>query len=226
MFRQCFASFQQNGQPLTPDSVIGEFFVPFIGGFKVTGDVGIDVLTQHFLIKVIKAKTGFFGNLNKTILENGIFNPGNHVGPPGNIHRVEFQCQHIVHGGGGIDGCHAGHGTFCHMDSHGNAVLVGDITDLNTIKANIKSAGRFIFTSDVTTNATFSRSNGFTYTFAVKGALTGDGDSDLLDLIRTKRAYAGVVELSAAQKTAASFGDTDKEEADVLKDITKYLLVK
>ena len=117
-----------------PDTVVGELTVPLLGALPHAGNVWIDVLREQLFVQALDAETGRVGDLYEAVLNKGIRQAVDHVAPPGNIHRVVFEREHVVHRGRGLDGGHAGDGALRHVDRHGDAVFIGDVAYLLQLK--------------------------------------------------------------------------------------------
>ena len=62
------------------------------------------MLREQLFVQALDAETGRVGDLYEAVLNKGIRQAVDHVAPPGNIHRVVFEREHVVHRGRGLDG--------------------------------------------------------------------------------------------------------------------------
>ena len=72
---------------LTPVAVVNAFFVPIRCGFKITGDVGVDVRFNGFFVEV-DAQARSFWDLNESILNDRVGQSRDQVIPGGVVWMV------------------------------------------------------------------------------------------------------------------------------------------
>lgn len=109
----------------------------------------------------------------------------------------------------------------------GDVLYVGATTDLAAVKAGIANAGKYAFFGETAVTGDMFMRNGrddVIYSIAVAGDNNGDGACNVIDLVRTKKASAGSLELDAAQIVASTLGEGGEIAAEEIVAVRKYIL--